>query len=167
MDEIINKVANSGLIQMDLADFKVKGEIHGIDLKDQLWQELILKEKDFRTWIQTNDWTVYTNSQAYIYCSSDAIIPTWAFMLVSVELLKVNCFHLVGQRIDLEKEIIQRNMAALDLTPFIDGKIIVKGCSDITEPSWAMTELVKRIQPVAKSIMFGEPCSTVPIYKRK
>jgi hypothetical protein len=167
MDEIINKVANSGLIQMDLADYKVKGQIHEIDLKNQLWQELILKEKDFRSWILSNDWSQFKDQNAFIHCSADAIIPTWAYMLVSVELFKVNCFHVVGQRIDLEKEIIKRNIAQLDLNPLVDGKIIVKGCSDITDPAWAMTEFVKKVQPIVKSIMFGEPCSTVPIYKRK
>lgn len=152
---------------MDLADFKPKVEILEIDIADQLWQGLILKEKDFRTWIKENDWKLYTNKAVYVHCSADAIVPTWAYMLVATQLEPFTHSYCIGSKNDLEKQLIKDAIAKIDLTDYTDGKIIIKGCSDISSPEYAMTELIKKIQPVAKSIMYGEPCSTVPIYKRK
>lgn len=167
MEEIKNKVAESGLIQLDLAMFNPKVTIQTIDLSDQLWQGLVIKEKDFREWIKVHNWTNYTNGYAVITCSVDAIIPTWAYMLVSVELTRVACSHLVGHKIDLERELIRQQIEGYDCTPLEDQRVIIKGCSDIADPAYAMTELIKRIQPIVKSIMYGEPCSTVPVYKRR
>lgn len=166
MEEIKNKVKESGLIQMDLADFKPSLDIVGIDLADQLWQGLILKEKDFRDWIKAHNWQQYSGKAVYIHCSADAIIPTWAYMLVATN-LKEASLNIVGSKENLEKELIRRKINELDLDPFDQGKIIIKGCSDIADPAFAMTELVNHLLPVAKSIMYGEPCSTVPIYKRR
>jgi hypothetical protein len=167
MDEIRNKVQESGLISMDLAAFKPKETIVGIDLKNQLWQELVLKEKDFRAWIKETDWSQYQGQAVHIYCSTDAIIPTWAYMLVASVLIETASIVLVGSKLDLQKEIIRRNIEALDLTPYLEGRIIIKGCSDIPAPNFSMVELNKHLQPHVKSIMYGEPCSTVPVYKRK
>ena len=167
MEEIRNKVEESGLIQLDLAAFKPKAEICEIDIADQLWQGLILKEKDFRTWIKEHDWQQYHGKAVCVFCSADAIVPTWAFMLVASQINDIATDFLIGSKEDLEKALIQKAIGDLPLTEFIDGKIIIKGCSDITSPEFAMSELLKRIQPVAKSIMYGEPCSTVPIYKRR
>lgn len=167
MEEIVNRVQDSGLIPMDLADFKPKYELIGIDIADQLWQGLILKEKDFRIWIKENNWSIYKNKAVFIHCSADAIVPTWAFMLVAS---KVNDFtkeYLVGSKQDLEKYLIKNAIHNLNLEEFNDGKIIIKGCSDVSCPEYAMVELIHFLQPVAKSIMYGEPCSTVPIFKRK
>jgi hypothetical protein len=167
MSEIINKVKESGLIQLDLADFKPREEFVGIDLAQQLWQGLILKEKDFRNWIKTENWEQYRNKAVYIHCSADAIIPTWAYMLVASSLNEVTSIVTVGSRSELEKEIIDRNIQKIDLNSIKDGKVIVKGCSDIPFPEFAMVSLLNHIQPVVSSIMYGEPCSTVPVYKRR
>jgi hypothetical protein len=166
MEEIRNKVKESGLIQMDLADFKSDLDIMEIDLADQLWQGLVLKEKDFRNWVSSNDWSIYNNKAVCIFCSADAIIPTWAYMLVATQLIN-SAVNIVGTRTQLERELIRRKIAELDTDPFVDGRVIIKGCSDITDPAYAMTELVNHLMPVVKSVMYGEPCSTVPIYKRK
>lgn len=165
--EIVNKVAESGLIQLDLADFKPKIEIIELDIAPQLWEGLILKEKDFRTWIGLNDWAVYDGKAVCVYCSVDAIIPTWAYMLVASKLIEKAHTVEIGSRIELEKTLIKNAIQTIDLNQFYEGKIIIKGCSDIASPSFAMVELMKLLQPIVKSIMYGEPCSTVPIYKRK
>ena len=168
MEEIRNKVQESGLISMDLADFKPDSSlILSLDIAEQLWQGLVLKEKDFREYIVSNDWSIYKSKYVFIHCSVDAILPTWAYMLVASKLLGVAKMALVGSREDLEKQMITLNILSLDVTNYIDGRIIIKGCSDITSPAFAMTTLIQKLQPIAKSIMYGEPCSTVPVYKRK
>ena len=167
MEEIVNKVKDSGLISLDLAQFKPTVQLAEIDLKECLWQELILREKDFRDWIKNHDWSLYAGKAVNIICSADAIIPTWAYMLVASHLSGVASSFLVGSPQDLEKELIKNNILALDPAPFADGRIIIKGCSDISSPDFAMVELISHLQPVAKSIMYGEPCSTVPVFKRK
>jgi hypothetical protein len=167
MDEIKNKVKGSGLIQLDLADYKPRVPMVGIDLAAQLWQGLVLKEKDFRAWIKENDWDAYENKAVFIFCSADAIVPTWAYMLVASALQSIAKKALVGTQLDLEKALISEAITAIDLTEFQDGKVIVKGCSDIAAPEFAMVTLLAHLQGVVQSIMYGEPCSTVPIYKRK
>lgn len=168
MEEIRNKVQESGLISMDLADFKPDfSQVLALDIADQLWQGLVLKEKDFREYITSNDWSQYKNKFVNIYCSVDAIVPTWAYMLVASKLIGVAKMALVGSKEDLEKQMITLNILSLDITDYIDGRIIIKGCSDISCPEFAMTTLIQKLQPIAKSIMYGEPCSTVPVYKRK
>lgn len=168
MEEIRNKVKESGLISMDLATFKPeKSNIVGIDIADQLWERLILKEKMFREYIDSTDWNQFQGKYVHIYCSADAIVPTWAFMLVSSKLVDIAQLVIVGSLIDLEKQLIADKIQALDLGEYTDGRIIIKGCADIVEPEFAMSQLIQKLQPVAKSIMYGEPCSTVPIYKRK
>ncbi|MEY3843798.1 MAG: hypothetical protein RL293_220 [Bacteroidota bacterium] len=167
MDEIKNKVKGSGLIQLDLADYKPRVPMVGIDLAAQLWQGLVLKEKDFRAWIKENDWDGYENKAVFIFCSADAIVPTWAYMLVASALQSISKKVLVGTQLDLEKALITEAITAIDLTEFQDGKVIVKGCSDIAAPEFAMVTLLAHLQGVVQSIMYGEPCSTVPIYKRK
>ena len=165
--EIKNKVKESGIIQLDLADFKPKNELVGIDLSERLYQGLILKEKDFRLWLKENNWQQYEEKAVFIYCSAEAIIPTWAYMLVISKLMPYTKQVLVGARIDLEKKMIQDNIVSMDLSTMTDQRVIIKGCSDIASPEFAMSELVRVLQPVVKSIMYGEPCSTVPIFKKK
>lgn len=170
MDEIKNKVAASGLISMDLADFKPnQNSILEINIEHYLWQGLVLREKDFREALQQHDWTQYENKNVYIHCAVDAIVPTWAYMLIASKLEDLVNKFVVGSKQDLEKILIQEKIAQLDLSlPEFDSKrYIIKGCADIAVPEFAMTELMKKIQPTAKSIMYGEPCSTVPIFKRK
>jgi hypothetical protein len=168
MEEIRNKVKESGLISMDLADFKPNQSlIISIDIADNLWQGLVLKEKDFRNYIDTHDWSQYKNLFVHIHCSADAIVPTWAYMLVASKLVGVARLSLDGSKVELEKQVIALNILSIDVKDYIDGRIIIKGCADITSPEFAMVTLVQKLQPIAKSIMYGEPCSTVPIYKRK
>ena len=166
MEEIKNKVKESGLIQIDLADFKPTIELQEIDLATQLWQGFVLREKDFRTWIQTEDWSKYAEKAVYIHCSADAIIPTWAYMLVASSLVNVTNNVIVGSKLELEKELIRREIQQLNLETFSEKRIIIKGCSDISCPEFAMVNLVNKLQPIVLSIMYGEPCSTVPVYKK-
>lgn len=167
MDEIVNRVKESGLISIDLADYKPKSPMVGIDISEQLWQGLVIKEKDFRSWIKEEDWDQYLNKSVYIHCSADAIVPTWAYMLIGAQLGAREIDYIVGQEQDLFKKLIVQRIQEESLEDYQDGRIIIKGCADIPAPEFAMMELVKHLQPVAKSIMYGEPCSTVPVFKRK
>lgn len=167
MREIVNRVKESGLISIDLADFKPKIEIIDIDITDLLWKGLVLKEKDFRTWVKAHDWSSYINKGVYIHCSADAIVPTWAFMVIASQLETFTDDFVVGSKLDLEKQIIRKNIQSEDVSKFIDGRVIIKGCSDIAAPEFSMVELVRFLQPLVKSIMYGEPCSTVPVFKKK
>jgi hypothetical protein len=167
MDEIVNKVQQSGLISMDLADFKPRVEMIELDIADQLWQGLVLKEKDFREWVKSTDWSGFEEKVVYVHCSADAIVPTWAYMLIGSRLHPYAADFIIGTKQDLEKHLILKRIQSEPLDDYQDGRIIIKGCADIADPAYAMTELVKHLQPVAKSIMYGEPCSTVPVYKRK
>jgi hypothetical protein len=138
----------------------------GIDLAAQLWQGLVLKEKDFRDWIKNHHWTQYQGKAVYIFCSTDAIIPTWAFMLVTSALEKENVYSQVGSEMELTKALIQEAICSIDTNEIKDQRVIIKGCADIADPAFAMSYLVRLLQPHVKSIMYGEPCSTVPIYKK-
>lgn len=166
MDEIVNRVKESGLISIDLSSYRPTIDVETIDIADQLWQGMVLKEKDFRSWIKQNNWSQYEGKAVNVTCSADAIVPTWAYMLVASKLTEHKVKYLIGSRIDLEKELIRENIIKDSLDKYIDGRIIIKGCADIKVPEFAMSELVKHLQPVAKSIMYGEPCSTVPVFKR-
>lgn len=166
MDEIVNRVKESGLISIDLSSYRPTIDVETIDIADQLWQGMVLKEKDFRSWIKQNNWSQYEGKAVNVTCSADAIVPTWAYMLVASKLTEHKVKYLIGSRIDLEKELIRENIIKDPLDKYIDGRIIIKGCADIKVPEFAMSELVKHLQPVAKSIMYGEPCSTVPVFKR-
>jgi hypothetical protein len=166
VEEIRNKVKESGLVQLDLADYKPGVPLVGIDLADQLWQGLVLKEKDFRDWIKNHHWTQYQGKAVYIFCSTDAIIPTWAFMLVTSALEKENVYSQVGSEMELTKALIQEAICSIDTNEIKDQRVIIKGCADIADPAFAMSYLVRLLQPHVKSIMYGEPCSTVPIFKK-
>ncbi len=166
METIRNKVKESSLVQLDLAAFKPKQALVGIDLSEQLWQGLVLKEKDFRNWIKNHNWTQYEGKAVYIFCSTEAIIPTWAFMLVSSALQKENIYSQVGAELELAKALIQEEICSIALEEIQDQRVIIKGCADIPDPAFAMSYLVRFLQPHVKSIMYGEPCSTVPIYKK-
>ncbi|MDG1147220.1 MAG: DUF2480 family protein [Crocinitomicaceae bacterium] len=167
MTEIVNRVKESGLISIDLADYKSTKELVSVDIADVLWQGLVLKEKMFRTWVKEHDWSAYADKAVYVICSVDAIIPTWAFMLIGSNLQHSGAFYVIGSKVDLEKSLIKTRISEDNLEDYRDGRVIIKGCADISSPEYAMSELVRYIQPVAKSIMYGEPCSTVPVFKRK
>jgi hypothetical protein len=166
MEEIVNKVQQSGLIQIDLEDLRPKGDRVFFDLEPLLYMGLALREKDFREFIQTHDWSQYANKHVAIGCTSDAIIPTWAYMLISSKLSDLATSIVLGALADLEDQLYMEVIDKLDLSQYEDGKIVVKGCSKESVPLNAYVALTKRLRPVARSIFFGEPCSTVPIYKK-
>ena len=165
--EIVNKVAQSGLITIDLEDFYIPGERMLFDIKDWLFQELILKEKDFREKLKEHDWNVYSGKFVAITCSADAVVPTWAFMLVATQLKPVVKKLSFGDLHKLEEELFDEEISKLNIADFSDKKIVIKGCSKIEVPVSAFVNLTAKLRPVVKSIMYGEPCSTVPVYKRK
>lgn len=165
--EIVNKVAQSGLITIDLEDFYIPGERMLFDMKDWLFQELILKEKDFREKLKEHDWNVYSGKFVAITCSADAVVPTWAFMLVATQLKPVVKKLSFGDLHKLEEELFDEEISKLNIADFNDKKIVIKGCSKIEVPVSAFVNLTAKLRPVVKSIMYGEPCSTVPVYKRK
>lgn len=166
MDEIINKVASANLLNVDLEDYYPKGTRSLIDIKDQLFQGLILKEKDFRQYIDSHDWSKYQDHYVGIYCSTDAIIPVWAYMLMASRLEPFAAKIVFGDREALETVLYQETLAKLDLEQFRDQRVIIKGCGNLPVPRSAYMELTRLIRPVAKSIMYGEACSTVPIFKQ-
>lgn len=166
MSDIVNKVAASGLVTIDLEELLPEGERVLLDIKDRLWQRLALREKDFREWIKNNDWNAYHNKFVAITCSVDAIIPHWAFMLVASKLEGIAKRVVFGTLETLEQTLFTEMIHAIDPENFRDKRLVIKGCADKPVPVAAYVELVNKLQPVAKSIMFGEPCSTVPVYKR-
>lgn len=166
MEEIINKVQQSGLIQIDLESFRPKGERVFFDIAPQLYMGLALREKDFRAFVQNHDWQQYANKHVAIGCSTDAIIPTWAYMLLSSQLSPIASTVHFGTLIDLENQLFQTMIQNLDIAPYEDGKVVVKGCSKEAVPTDAYVALTNRLRPIARSIFFGEPCSTVPLYKK-
>lgn len=167
MSEIINRVAKSGLITLDLGEFYPEGERAVIDLKDQLWQEIALKEKDFREWVKSRDWSEFNNKHVCIHCSVDAVIPTWVYMLLSAELSPFAKTIVFGDADTLESRLWSNALVSLDTADFQDARVVVKGCADRPVSPMAFIEVSRKLQPVVKSLMYGEPCSTVPVYKKK
>jgi hypothetical protein len=164
-EEIINRVVNSKLKTFDLEEIYPEGERIVLDIKDWLFQELILKEKDFRAFVKKHDWSQYKNSFVAVSCSVDAIIPSWAFMLVVSELTSFANKVVIGDLELLETAIYQELISFIDFKEYIDLPVIIKGCSNKPIPNSAYAFLIEKLQPIAKSIMFGEACSTLPIYK--
>ncbi|MBK6776902.1 MAG: DUF2480 family protein [Flavobacteriales bacterium] len=165
MSEIINKVATSGIITLDLEEIYPQGERAVFDLKPLLWQEIALKEEDLRTFAKTQDWSQYKDKFVAVHCSADAIIPTWAFMLVATHLQPHAVFVTQGDADQLERAVFTRFVQQLDVEPYRNARVVVKGCSKLPVPLNAYVELSAKLLPVVKSLMFGEPCSTVPLYK--
>lgn len=163
----VNKVAESGLISFDLEAYYPKGEIKTFDLKEYLFMGLILKEKDFRAALLTTNWAPYTNVHVAITCSADAIIPMWAYMLVASYLQPIAANVVFGDEQKLISAILLKNLASVKGEEYTDKRIVVKGCGEVTIPESAYVEITNILRPFVKSIMFGEPCSTVPIYKKK
>ena len=164
---LVNKVAASGLITLKLEDFWPNVELATFDIKDYLFQALLLKEKDFREALKNHDWSQYQGKVLLVYCSTDAIIPMWAYMLITsyAEPEATDVFQ--GHQEDYFRTYFTQQLNALDIAPYQGQRVILKGCTDGKAiPPQAYLELTKRLRPVAKSIMFGEPCSTVPIYKQ-
>ncbi len=166
MEEITNKVANSGLITIDLGEMYPQGERVVIDIKPQLFKQLILREKDFREFISTNDWLQYKDKYVALTCTADAIIPDWTWMLLASALEPFAKKIVFGDLEKLETVLFEESLSHFDAEQFRDARVVVKGCGDKPVPKTAYIELVRKLQPVVKSIMYGEPCSTVPVYKR-
>ena len=165
--EIVNKVAESGLITINLEDFYPEGERVVFDMKDHLFEELLLKEKDFREFVKTNDWVKYRDKFVAITCSNDAIVASWAYMLIAASLKPYAKKIVFGNLETLETVLFHDALSKINREDYRDQRIIIKGCSDKPVPVSAYVELTSLLQPVVKSIMYGEPCSTVPVYKSK
>ena len=166
-EEIVNKVASSGLISLDLEQFLPQGELVAFDLKDYLFMGLILKEKDFRESLKNVDWAIYQDKYVAITCSADAIIPMWAYMLVTAYLQPVGKDIFVGSKEEMQKQLFLKNITSINTSEYQDQRVVVKGCGDQPIGEFAYAEITKRLLPLVKSIMYGEPCSTVPVFKRK
>lgn len=166
-ENIVNKVAQSGLVSYDLATIKPEGERVLYDIKDNLFHGLMLKEKDFREFVKTHNWQQYEGKHIAITCSTDAIVPTWAYMLLSTKFSDYAKTVIFGTLEDLEDYLFAQAINQLDLEQFKDQKIVIKGCGDIFVPVSAFVALTAKLKPVVKSVMYGEPCSTVPLFKRK
>ncbi|HEX2627784.1 MAG TPA: DUF2480 family protein [Chitinophagaceae bacterium] len=166
-DPIINKVAESGLITLDLEKYYPSGEMAVFDMKDHLFMGMILKEKDFREKLKSLDWSVYQNKNVAVTCTADAIIPVWAYMLVATYLEPIAKEIVMGDEKELHKTIYLKNLATIDTNEYADKRIVIKGCGETPIGDFAYMEITKLLRPVAKSIMYGEPCSTVPIYKKR
>ena len=164
---IINKVAESGIITLNLENYIPKGEMASFDLKDHLFMGMILKEKDFREALKNLDWTIYSGKNVNITCTADAIIPLWAYMLVTTYLQPVARYVYAGTKEEMYKHLFIENLAAIDPAPFTDQRVVIKGCGDVHLDNYTYTEITRLLKPVVKSLMYGEPCSTVPIYKKK
>jgi Protein of unknown function (DUF2480) len=168
MEEVMtNKVAESGLLTINLEDYYPKEETAVFDLKDYLFMGLILKEKDFREALKNLDVTAYTNKNVALTCSADAIIPMWAYMLASSYLQPVAKEVIFGNADFLQQSLLLKNIAAIPATDYKDKRIVIKGCGDLPISEAAYVAITQLLRPVVKSIMYGEPCSTVPIYKKK
>lgn len=167
MDTIINKVSESGIITLDLVKYLADDSlIAAFDLKPFLFREMILKEKDYRTQLQSLDWNEYTGKHVALYCSTDAIIPVWAYMLAASYLQPIAASVYFGNIDELKKQLTLANLAAMDISEYDDKRMVIKGCGDVHVPDYAYVAVTDILRPVAKSIMYGEPCSTVPVYKK-
>lgn len=166
-DEIINKVSNSKLITLDLEELYPEGERVLFDIKDWLFDQIILKEKDFRASVKSHDWSRYENTYVALTCSVDAIIPSWAYLLLSSKLAPYSKKIVVGNLELLETSLFQDIIQNLSIESFKEKPIIIKGCAQKPIPPSAFSMLIHKLQPIAKSIMYGEACSTVPLFKKK
>lgn len=166
-EEIINRVANSKLITFNLEDYYPKGERVILDIKNWLFEDIVLREKDFREQVKNHDWHQYQDAYVAIQCSTDAIIPDWAYMLITLSLASIAKKTILGNLELLETSLYQDIISNLDVSEFQDKPIIIKGCSKKPVPVNAYLMITNKLKPVAKSIMFGEACSSVPLFKRK
>jgi hypothetical protein len=164
---IINKVADSVLTTIDLEEYYPKEQTAVFDLKDHLFMGLILKEKDFRAALLTMDWEQFRNKNVAVTCTADAIIPMWAYMLVATNLQPVANEVVFGDEKHLNQTLLLKNLYKISGQDYQDKRVVVKGCGDVTIPEAAYVEITNKLRPYVKSIMYGEPCSTVPIFKRK
>jgi Protein of unknown function (DUF2480) len=166
-DIIVNRVAKSGLVSLDLEEYYDTADRVLYDLKDNLFMGLILKEKDFRAFLKTHDWSQYKTKHVAIGCTEDAIVPTWAYMLITIELQPYALSIVFGDLDTLEEKLFDNVLRQIPLDQYRDARVVVKGCSKHPVPTTAYVEITRLLTPIVQSLMFGEPCSTVPLYKRK
>ncbi|HEX5669195.1 MAG TPA: DUF2480 family protein [Chitinophagaceae bacterium] len=167
MDTIVNKVAESGLITLDLEEFYPKEKIAAFDLKEYLFMGMILKEKDFRAALQGLTWGDYKDKFVALYCSAEAIIPLWAYMLVSSNLSGIARKVFAGTPDEMKKQLFIENIREINADEYIDKRVVIKGCGDLEVGEFAYVEISNKLTPVVRSLMFGEACSAVPVYKKK
>ncbi len=166
MDEFINRVAQSALTTLNLEELIHSGERVIYDIKDNLFHGLMLREKDFRAFVKENDWSAYAGKNVAIICSTDAIVPTWAYMLLASKLQGHANYYVYGNLEALEQALLQKAISEIDPEEYRDAKVVIKGCGQIPVPTYAYVEIMQKLLPVTSSLMYGEPCSTVPIYKK-
>ena len=164
--EIINRVANSPLVTFNLEEYYPEGDRVVYDIKDNLFQEMILKEKDFRAFVKEHDWSQYEGKFIALTCTVDAIVPTWAYMLLVTKLEPYAKMVVFGNLEVLEASLFKEALSQVHPEEFRDAKVVVKGCGDFPVPVFAYAEITRLLRPYAATIMFGEPCSTVPLYKK-
>lgn len=164
METFVNKVAESGIITIDLEEF-LPGEIVTFDLKDHLFMGLILKEKDFREALKKEDWQKYSGKPVAVTCSQDAVIPMWAYMLVSSYLQPYASDIFFGDESFTRDALLNKKLSHIAVNDYSGKRVVIKGCGEKEIPASAYVEITKLLRPVVKSIMYGEPCSTVPIFK--
>jgi hypothetical protein len=165
-EEIVNKISQSELLTLDLEQFYPKEKIMLFDLKPFLFMELILKEKDFRAALLATDWSVYTHAIVGVYCSTDAVIPVWAYMLVTSYLQPFAAEIILGDETTVIRQVIMDRIRGTNPEDYRNKRVVIKGCGDKPVGDYAYLEMTKLLRPVARSIMYGEPCSTVPVYKK-
>jgi len=166
-DEIVNRVANSKLVVVNLEDYYPSGRRMVLDIKDWLFEGLVLREKDFRAQVDAYDWSQFQDAYVALTCTTDAIIPAWAYMLITINLEPYARKTLIGDLEQLEVSIFQTIIENLDVTLYKDKSLVVKGCSNKPVPANAYILLSQKLKPVARSIMYGEACSSVPLFKKK
>ncbi len=167
LEKIREKIKNRPLTTLNLEEYLVKGERVVFDLKDNLFKGLILREKDFRAFVKEHDWESYKNKHVALTCSTDAIIPQWAFMLAAVRLEPHAETLVFGSLEDLEKDLMRTSLSKINVDEFKEAKLVIKGCGEEDVPAYAYTEITRLLRPVVFSLFYGEPCSTVPLYKKK
>ena len=165
-ESIVNKVSESGLITLDLEQYYPREDVVLFDLKDYLFMGLILKEKDFREALKNQEWETYRNKYVGVTCSADAIIPPWAYMLAASYLQPLAQDVIMGDEKEVHKTVFLKNIQGINVDEFTGQRVVVKGCGETPIGDFAYMEVTKRLRPVARTIMYGEPCSTVPIYKK-
>ncbi|MEM9928416.1 MAG: DUF2480 family protein [Bacteroidota bacterium] len=166
-DTLVNKVAKSSLITLKLEEYWPSAPFASFDLKDYLFMELMLKEKDFRAAIKEHDFSQYRDKTLLVFCSTDAIIPAWAWMLVAAAAAPFAAEVYQGTEAEYLRQYYRKTVASLDLEGFRDQRVVVKGCGEKAVPPSAYLDVTARLSPVVRSIMYGEPCSTVPVYKKR
>jgi hypothetical protein len=165
-EALVNKVSESGLVTLDLEEYYPRGETILFDMKDYLFMGLILKEKEFREALKNIDLNHYQSKNVALTCTADAVIPVWAYMLAASYLQPVAKEIVFGNEDFLHKSLFLKNISTIKPTDYLDKKVVIKGCGELPITETAYVEITKLLRPVAKSIMYGEPCSTVPVYKR-